>query len=183
MEKVTCNVLYRAKIMSHFSNEVVYERDKITGEMNKKNDFHTYSDLGLFTSKIDAFAAIEAYRKIVNEAQLTNFAVEEGQSIEKEIIPETKMKDIWYYNNVQEFVSDNLMIENCRKKIGKDAINKILVDLGLKITPDQEKIIGRMVSDYVLKKRKEELTDNQYNKQITNCQENIDFLNGLKNGK
>ena len=40
-----------------------------------------------------------------------------------------------------------------------------------------------MVSDYVLKKREEELEDRQYNKQIPNCQENIDFLNGLKNGK
>jgi hypothetical protein len=183
MEKITCNVFYSAKVMSHFPNAVIYKHNEITGDMERNNGFQDYSELGLFTYKKDAFMAIEAYRKIVNAAKLKSIAIDEDYSIEKEIIPENEMENVGYYNNVQEFINKNLLIEKCREEIGKDAINKILVDLGIKISAEQEKIIGRMVSDYVLKKREAELADNKYNNQIPNCQANIEFLNGLKNGK
>ena len=179
MEKIECVVLYDAKPMITMTGATKYT--KVDGNIIKSDCFSDYADLGLFTSKIDAFTAIEVYKKVLKVAKIDGVKPTEEYSITRKIFPEDEMSE-HYYNNVQEFINDNLMIAKCKKQIGKDKFNKILVDLGVKMNDQQDRILERMVSDYVLQSKK--LEDNNIERQtVEDYKNNIKFLQDLRAGK
>ncbi|MBQ7797721.1 MAG: hypothetical protein IJ371_01205 [Clostridia bacterium] len=182
MEKITCNVLYNAKVQIKMENVKGFKYDKLSGKVKSMTSFQDYTDLGMFTYKKDAFLAIEVYKKILEVAELNDVKPCEEYMIDRNIFPEKEMADVKYYNNVLEFVKDNLMIAKCQKKIGKDKVNKILVDLGVKMDENQERIVERMVSDYIYQSRMGEI-ENASPKTIVDYKENIKFLKDLSNAK
>lgn len=181
MEKISCNVLHSAKVKVEMQNVKVFENSRRRGIVEDGNSFKDYTDLGLFTYKKDAFLAIEVYKKILAVAELDGVKPCEEYEIDRKLFPEKEM-NIKYYNSVQEFVKDNLMIAKCQKKIGKNKVNKILVDLGVKMSSQQERIVERMISDYVYQLKIGEI-ENSNPKTNVEYQENIKFLQDLSNGK
>ena len=161
MEKVTCVALYNARIKVKSADE------------SKKG----YIDLGLFTLKKDAFLAIEAYKQIVSASKLDDVVPCEQYSIGRKLVPEAEM-NVKYYNNVQEFIKDKSLLVECEKKIGKDRINKILVDIGIKMDPAHERIIGAITSRLVVDAKLAEGTI-----EYPGIKEGIKTLDALLNGK
>ncbi len=181
MEKISCVALYNASIMIEMPNVEVSKYSKLSGKVETSNSFKEYADLGMFTYKKDAFLAIEVYKKILEAAEMDNIKPCEESKIDRKIFPEKEMS-ARYYNNIAEFVKDNLMIAKCKKIIGDDKVNKILVDLGAKMNPQQERIVERMISDYICQSEDKNIK-HANPKAIVNYKENVKFLEDLQSGK
>ena len=182
MEKIECVVLYNAKPLLTTTGGVI-KYTKVDGKIIRSDNFSEYADIGMFTRKIDAFSAIEVYKKVLEVAKIDAVKPTDAYKIDKKIFPEEEMPE-YYYNNVQEFIDDNLMLAKCKEKIGKDKFNKILVSLGVKMDEQHEKIIERMISENVVTKKLEESKGTGIGKiNAAECKDNIKVLTDILGGK